>query len=107
MSTSRAVWEREPNAQLHTHVDARSARPGLAWGPFSVGTVFALGCYAIFGVGVYATVTWSPWWLALAVPFALFGTLCAVSAVGVLIEPRQLATKAERDAYRAQHGSLY
>ena len=60
MSTSRAVWEREPNAQLHTHVDARSARPGLAWGPFSVGTVFALGCYAIFGVGVYATVTWSP-----------------------------------------------
>lgn len=90
----------------HVHVDARSARPALDWGPFSVGTVFALGCYAIFGVGVYATVIWSLWWLVLVVPFVLLGTMCAVSAINVLIEPRRAASRAERDAYRAQHGSL-
>lgn len=72
----------------HIHIDART-KPRLDWGPFCVGIVATVICYALMIGSIWACVHWSAWFLGSVIVFAIVGTLCAVSAFGVLYAKRR------------------
>jgi membrane protein YdbS with pleckstrin-like domain len=82
------------------------SRPGLDWGPFSIGIVCTLVIYAAAAGLVYFTVRYSLWWLIGVVVLALCGTMCLASAIGVLHAQRRVWNSEQRQAYIATHGTL-
>ena len=90
----------------HIHLDARTARPRLDWGPFSVGCFVSLVFAFLAGADVYVALTHSLWWLLAEIVWVPGWAICLASSIGVLTKPRRIASQRERDAYRAQHGSL-